>query len=36
MYIGNGKAVHASRPGKPVKTDPAFGQMPYVGAVRPG
>jgi cell wall-associated NlpC family hydrolase len=36
MYIGNGKAVHASRPGKPVKIDPAFGQMPYVGAVRPG
>ena len=36
MYIGNGKAVHASRPGKPVKIDPAFGQMPYVGDVRPG
>ncbi|TDC35078.1 C40 family peptidase [Kribbella albertanoniae] len=36
MYIGNGKAVHASRPGKPVQIDPAFGQMPYVGAVRPG
>lgn len=29
-------AVHASRPGKPVKIDPAFGQMPFVGAVRPG
>lgn len=36
IYIGNGKAVHASRPGKPVQIDPAFGQMPYVGAVRPG
>ncbi|MGC4939933.1 NlpC/P60 family protein [Kribbella sp. DT2] len=36
MYIGNGKAIHASRPGKPVKIDPAFGQMPFVGAVRPG
>lgn len=35
MYIGNGKMVHASRPGKPVKIDP-INQMPYSGAVRPG
>jgi hypothetical protein len=36
MYIGNGKVVHASCPGKPVQIDAAFEQMPYVGAVRPG
>jgi cell wall-associated NlpC family hydrolase len=35
MYIGNGQIVHASRPGKPVKTDP-IDLMPYSGAVRPG
>jgi cell wall-associated NlpC family hydrolase len=35
MYIGNGRIVHASRPGKPVKTDPVD-LMPYSGAVRPG
>ncbi|ONI69811.1 hypothetical protein BWI15_25125 [Kribbella sp. ALI-6-A] len=35
MYIGNGRMVHASRPGKPVKTD-SIDQMPYSGAVRPG
>lgn len=35
MYIGNGKMVHASRPGKPVRIDP-INQMPYSGAVRPG
>ncbi|HEU4948624.1 MAG TPA: NlpC/P60 family protein [Kribbella sp.] len=35
MYIGNGRIVHASRPGKPVKTDP-LDLMPYSGAVRPG
>ena len=35
MYIGNGRIVHASRPGKPVKTDP-IDLMPYTTAVRPG
>ncbi|ADB31865.1 NLP/P60 protein [Kribbella flavida DSM 17836] len=35
MYIGNGRMVHASRPGKPVKTD-SIDSMPYSGAVRPG
>ncbi|WP_405057774.1 NlpC/P60 family protein [Kribbella sp. NBC_01505] len=35
MYIGNGRIVHASRPGKPVKTDP-IDLMPYNTAVRPG
>ena len=35
MYIGNGRMVHAPRPGKPVKTDP-IDQMPYNTAVRPG
>jgi cell wall-associated NlpC family hydrolase len=35
MYIGNGRIVHASRPGKPVKTDD-IDLMPYSGAVRPG
>lgn len=35
MYIGNGRIVHASRPGKPVKTDDVD-LMPYAGAVRPG
>jgi cell wall-associated NlpC family hydrolase len=35
MYIGNGRIVHASRPGKPVKTDPVD-LMPYNTAVRPG
>jgi peptidoglycan DL-endopeptidase CwlO len=35
MYIGNGRIVHASRPGKPVKTDP-IDLMPYATAVRPG
>jgi cell wall-associated NlpC family hydrolase len=35
MYIGNGRMVHASRPGKPVKTD-SIDLMPYSGAVRPG
>jgi len=35
MYIGNGRIVHASRPGKPVKTDP-LDLMPYNTAVRPG
>jgi cell wall-associated NlpC family hydrolase len=35
MYIGNGRIVHASRPGKTVKTDP-IDLMPYNTAVRPG
>jgi cell wall-associated NlpC family hydrolase len=35
MYIGNGRMVHASRPGKPVKTE-SIDAMPYSGAVRPG
>jgi cell wall-associated NlpC family hydrolase len=35
MYIGNGRIVHASRPGKPVKTDD-IDLMPYNSAVRPG
>lgn len=35
MYIGNGRIVHASRPGKPVKLDD-LDLMPYTGAVRPG
>jgi cell wall-associated NlpC family hydrolase len=35
MYIGNGRIVHASRPGAPVKTDP-IDLMPYTTAVRPG
>jgi peptidoglycan DL-endopeptidase CwlO len=35
MYIGNGRIVHASRPGKPVKTDD-IDLMPYNTAVRPG
>ncbi|GAB3819586.1 NlpC/P60 family protein [Kribbella italica] len=35
MYIGNGRMVHASRPGKPVKTE-SINVMPYSGAVRPG
>jgi cell wall-associated NlpC family hydrolase len=35
IYIGNGRIVHASRPGKPVKTDP-LDLMPFTTAVRPG
>ncbi|TWD83390.1 cell wall-associated NlpC family hydrolase [Kribbella amoyensis] len=35
MYIGGGRIVHASRPGKPVKTDDVD-LMPYTTAVRPG
>ena len=35
MYMGDGKIVHASKPGKPVKID-SLGSMPYTGAVRPG
>ena len=35
MYIGNGRIVHASRPGKPVKTD-NIDLMPYAGASPPG
>jgi len=35
IYLGNGRIVHASRPGKPVKID-ELDLMPYVGAVRPG
>ncbi len=35
MYIGNGRIVHAARPGKPVKTD-SLDSMPYNTAVRPG
>lgn len=33
MYVGDGKIVHASRPGKPVKIDP-MKYMPYQGARR--
>lgn len=33
IYIGNGKMVHAPRPGSRVKIAP-INQMPYVGAVR--
>ena len=35
LYYGDGKIVHASRPGSPVKISP-ISQMPYSGAVRPG
>jgi cell wall-associated NlpC family hydrolase len=35
MYIGNGRIVHAPRPGKPVQTAP-LGEMPFNTAVRPG
>jgi len=33
IYVGNGKMVHAPRPGYRVKIAP-INQMPYVGAVR--
>lgn len=36
MAIGNGRMVHAARPGKPVKTDDIDYMPGYVGAVRPG
>ncbi|GAA1605983.1 C40 family peptidase [Kribbella sancticallisti] len=36
MAIGNGRMVHAPRPGKPVKTDAIDYMSGYVGAVRPG
>ncbi len=36
MAIGNGRMVHAPRPGKPVKTDDIDYMSGYVGAVRPG
>lgn len=35
IYAGNGKVVHASRPGKPVETI-KMKYMPYMGARRPG
>ncbi|NIK60541.1 NlpC/P60 family protein [Kribbella shirazensis] len=35
MYIGNGRMVHAPRPGKSVTIAP-IDEMPYSGAVRPG
>ena len=35
LYAGNGKVLHASRPGKPVGYLP-MKYMPYVGARRPG
>jgi cell wall-associated NlpC family hydrolase len=35
MYIGNGKIVHAPRPGKSVEIAP-MNEMPYNTAVRPG
>jgi len=35
MYIGNGRIVHAPRPGKPVQTAP-LDEMPFTTAVRPG
>ncbi|MGY4771867.1 NlpC/P60 family protein [Kribbella sp. CWNU-51] len=35
MYIGNGRIVHAPRPGKSVETAP-MDEMPYNTAVRPG
>jgi cell wall-associated NlpC family hydrolase len=35
MYIGNGRIVHAPRPGKSVQIAP-LDEMPYNGAVRPG
>jgi cell wall-associated NlpC family hydrolase len=35
IYIGNGKIVHASRPGVPVGVAPMH-SMPVIGAVRPG
>lgn len=34
IYAGNGKVVHASRPGKPVETI-KMSYMPYMGARRP-
>jgi cell wall-associated NlpC family hydrolase len=36
MYIGNGRMVHAPRPGKPVKTDAVDYMGDYNTAVRPG
>jgi cell wall-associated NlpC family hydrolase len=33
IYVGNGKMVHAPRPGSRVKIAP-INQMPYIGAVR--
>lgn len=35
MYLGNGRIVHAPRPGKSVEIAP-MDEMPYNGAVRPG
>ncbi|WP_112240316.1 C40 family peptidase [Kribbella monticola] len=36
MYIGNGKMVHAPRPGKPVQINDVDYMSGYAGAVRPG
>ena len=35
LYMGDGRIVHASRPGNPVKISD-LDEMPYSGAVRPG
>jgi cell wall-associated NlpC family hydrolase len=35
MYLGNGRIVHAPRPGKSVEIAP-MDEMPYNSAVRPG
>lgn len=35
LYAGNGRIIHAPRPGKVVEQVP-IGSMPYAGAVRPG
>jgi cell wall-associated NlpC family hydrolase len=36
MYIGNGRMVHAPRPGKPVQINDVDYMSGYAGAVRPG
>ena len=35
LYMGDGRIVHASRPGNPVKISD-LDEMPYAGAARPG
>lgn len=35
LYAGNGRIIHAPRPGKVVEQGP-IGSMSYAGAVRPG
>ncbi|MGP4003702.1 NlpC/P60 family protein [Streptomyces sp. 8N706] len=35
LYVGNGRMIHAPRPGTPVRVAP-IDQMPFAGATRPG